>query len=198
MLDSVFLFDIILSFFTDNYSVPGQHITNKEIIGRYIRGLFFWDMAQCIPGLAVMERYEAKAWLYKTKILRYAQIPKTMGQIQNVLQFKTIFKQQHSQANFQVIIFTIFQFMLALHLFACGWILVGNCDHPDNDISCVEEYSHGWIYRDSANIDMLPEDMKGLYIYISSLYFISTTATTIGYGDFGANTLLEFYYMIFV
>jgi hypothetical protein len=45
---------------------------------------------------------------------------------------------------------------------------------------------------------MLPEEMKTLYIYVSSLYFISTTATTIGYGDFGANTLVEFYYMIFV
>ncbi len=62
----------------------------------------------------------------------------------------------------------------------------------------MEDYSHGWIYRDSTNIGMLPEEMKTLYIYISSLYFISTTATTIGYGDFGANTLVEFYYMIFV
>ena len=68
----------------------------------------------------------------------------------------------------------------------------------DNDIRCTAEYEHGWIYRDSGNIEILPENMKQLYIYISSLYFISTTATTIGYGDFGANTLLEFYYMIFV
>jgi len=88
--------------------------------------------------------------------------------------------------------------MLALHIFAFGWNLCGNCDDVDNDIRCVDDYEHGWIYRDSANIGMLPETMKNLYIYVSSLYFISTTATTIGYGDFGANSLLEFYYMIFV
>jgi hypothetical protein len=79
-LDAVFLVDMILNFITDDYSEPGQHLTNREIVMRYIRGLFVWDMAQCIPGLAVLEKYEGNTgWLYKTKILRYAQIPKTMG-----------------------------------------------------------------------------------------------------------------------
>ncbi|MBM3456307.1 MAG: hypothetical protein FJX80_14415 [Bacteroidetes bacterium] len=40
--------------------------------------------------------------------------------------------------------------------------------------------------------------MRSFYIYITSLHFISTTAATIGYGDFGAKALYEFYYMIFV
>lgn len=45
-----------------------------------MRGLFIWDIAQCIPGLAVLEKYEGNTgWLYKTKILRYAQIPKTLS-----------------------------------------------------------------------------------------------------------------------
>lgn len=80
LLDAIFLIDIILNFITDDYSEPGQHITNKEIVLRYMRGLFIWDIAQCIPGLAVLENYEGHTgWLYKTKILRYAQIPKTFG-----------------------------------------------------------------------------------------------------------------------
>jgi Ion channel len=36
------------------------------------------------------------------------------------------------------------------------------------------------------------------YIYVTSFYFISTTAATIGYGDYGAKSAYEMYFMIFV
>lgn len=37
-----------------------------------------------------------------------------------------------------------------------------------------------------------------MYIYITAFYFITTTASTIGYGDFGAKSPYEMYYMIIV
>ena len=36
------------------------------------------------------------------------------------------------------------------------------------------------------------------YIYVTSFYFISTTATTVGYGDIGANDQVEYVYLIIV
>ena len=40
--------------------------------------------------------------------------------------------------------------------------------------------------------------MGDLYIYITAFYFITTTAATIGYGDYGAKSAYEMYFMIIV
>lgn len=93
---------------------------------------------------------------------------------------------EHTQSNIQIIVQTISNFIIILHLFACGWIICGNCNVPENLITCDAPYADGWIYRDRANIEALPENLHKTYIYVTSLYFVSTTATTVGYGDFGA------------
>jgi len=75
VIDSVLLVDIMLNFVTDNFSEPGQDITNKQIAWRYVRSTFFWDLAECFPGLIVQEQYtEQTRWIYLTKISRYIHI----------------------------------------------------------------------------------------------------------------------------
>jgi len=75
VIDSVFLVDIMLNFITDNFSEPGQDITNRQIAWRYVRGSFIWDLAESLPGLIVQEQYtENTRWIYLSKISRYIHI----------------------------------------------------------------------------------------------------------------------------
>lgn len=62
------------------------------------------------------------------------------------------------------------------HLLACIWIMIGQ-----------EEFSHskdGWITNDLYN-------KTGIHTYISAFYFIVSTMTTVGYGDYSAGALNE-------
>ena len=44
----------------------------------------------------------------------------------------------------------------------------------------------------------LDASLHQTYIYTTAFYFITTTASTIGYGDYGAKSPYEMYYMIIV
>ena len=94
------------------------------------------------------------------------------------------------------VINTVFKFLLIFHAFACMWIILGKCEGRDDLLYCKEPY--GWVSRDSSVNEMVNESMKETYIYVTALYFISTTATTVGYGDFGGSTYFEMAYLILV
>ena len=57
--------------------------------------------------------------------------------------------------------------MIIFHNVSCVWILIGQTDK-------------GWV--DSISDPNLKGDY--LYIYVTAFYFITTTATTVGYGDY--------------
>ena len=72
------------------------------------------------------------------------------------------------------------------HLFASFWCLIGNY---------LLQEEKGWIYNNSeAGIQQL--DFTS--IYISSIYWVITTFTSIGYGDVTAHSIIEYMYIILV
>ena len=186
LVDSILLLDVFLQLITDNYSDPGQKLTNRQIAFRYVKSTFITDILGCLPSLLTLEMFNGATAIYKLKLLRYIRAPQTLNYFQAMVQFRARLIQEHHQLNIYIVVRLISLFIMIFHVFACGWIIVGNCDNPEAFIPCNEEYAHGWIFRDEAKISTLPSDYRNIYIYITSLYFISTTATTVGYGDFGA------------
>lgn len=81
----------------------------------------------------------------------------------------------------------------SLHCLSCGFIAIGLLPIEDS-----------WIQRmsflgESAKTDVLIDGGKrlpNLYLYVTSLYYITTTITTIGYGDIFGVTLAEKLYII--
>jgi hypothetical protein len=68
-------------------------------------------------------------------------------------------------------------FLLVFHFFACCYIKVGSL-YADDETSWYN-------IRKKQNIeDGLPDSLMDTDLYVSSLYFIVSTATTVGYGDF--------------
>jgi hypothetical protein len=72
-------------------------------------------------------------------------------------------------------------FWFTSHIMACLWVLVGQ----------FQENSGSWY---------LPEiqDMGPWHQYTLSMYFVITTMTTVGYGDFSGQTTSERLFVIFL
>ena len=69
-----------------------------------------------------------------------------------------------------------------MHVVACGWIGVGQTE--------------GWgSWLDEGNFDFSKDEST---IYITSLYWVVTTLTTVGYGDIYGNTVQEYIYTMIV
>lgn len=72
-----------------------------------------------------------------------------------------------------------------MHMIACGWILVGRTEGWGT-----------WLENEDFNISKKKDD--GSYVYITSLYWVVTTLTTVGYGDIYGKTEQEYIYTMIV
>ena len=72
-------------------------------------------------------------------------------------------------------------FLIIIHIVSCLWIFFGYFDFIDS-----------WL--DNEAVDA----MSGGELYLTSLYFTTTTISTVGYGDISGNTIVEKIFCIFV
>jgi len=72
-----------------------------------------------------------------------------------------------------------------MHMVACGWIYIGE-----------REGWGTWLTNDNFNVSKANGD--GTTIYITSLYWVVTTLTTVGYGDIYGTTEEEYIYTMIV
>jgi hypothetical protein len=212
-LDIIIFIDVIMNFFTDSYSDPGKKpLSHKMIAIKYIQSYFFLDLLSFLPQLITLERYPGTHWIYILKLFRYFRIKRSFTQIEDIFkELGGVFKEHHSY-NITFVLITVFQFILMFHLMACIWIILGQCNNPNNFWFCGEydpedpspNQTIGWVEYDRVlrgddyGISKLDPSLQRLYVYVTAFYFITTTASTIGYGDYGAKSPQEMYYMIIV
>ena len=81
-------------------------------------------------------------------------------------------------------------FTLIFHLFACCWIYLGQFSYSD---------VNGWVTdtEDKFRGSDMPSYYEEVGIYASSVYFIVTTFTSVGYGDYYGNTMWERVFLLF-
>ena len=76
-------------------------------------------------------------------------------------------------------------FFLSFHIISCIWILIVNSERESGEENWVDKY-----YNEDGN----PEN---IWIYVSGIYYVTATATTIAYGDINSYSIYERSYCIF-
>lgn len=159
---------------------------SKKYVGSYFIGYFLFDCLACVPVLffelthgfttdpdRVNEHIHTHQYYLFVffKLFKFLMLPRLM---QSLNFLEAILKQAFVKDTFVVQLIMSYTkagaaFILMVHISTCAWLWVGNI--PDE-----------WM--DHLSDQSKREDLRSLYV--ASMYFITTTMTTIGYGDISA------------
>ena len=184
IIDLVFIFDIILSFFTAYYDFEEKLVKFYDLMAlHYFQTWFIVDFFSGIPVNSILNliimKYPNCEYALSTRIfyqgnltvlisvLKLLRLVKAMKvfSTNSFLDKLTTIKQTVFVAKTIRLLTTLLIFAMFMHLFSCVVIFLGYNNYPN------------WI----ANINLEPKD--NVKIYIASLYFICTTVISVGYGD---------------
>ena len=184
-IDVMLFLDICASFVTENNSKSGCRSTNREIAWKYMTSYFLFDVIS-MAGLFWLEEvkrfglaYDFRYWL---KLFRYSYMGRTFDKIDHVLHAIFNERKKHYTKNGVMISKSIIQIGICMHLFACIYIFIGN-----NPYNCVKT----WSKKETERYSLLPPEYAQMNIYVTAIYFVTTTMTTVGYGDYVATTIFE-------
>lgn len=172
VIDIILAIDIVMNFFT-SYTKDVTPVTDlKKISFNYLTTNFIFDFLGIVPGLVTLNSIKL---LYPLKLLRFIELHKFFDQIRYILEKlgKVLtFINKRTVQNILVISKSLFALLFLIHVMACLWILIGRQSHK------------GWL----KNNDEFKGDFNYLEAYPAALYYITTTFTTIGYGDYLPNS----------
>ena len=144
------------------------------MIKRYLKGYFLIDILGTFPLFAVGPR-----WLLATKLFRIVKMKIYISRI-NSMVYELLSGYLHSRkemlVNIQKTVRFLILLILTIHLFACIWIWLGK----DSD--------EGWV---TAKQSLLSDPNSNFDLYVAAIYWVMTTFTTVGYGDFTGQTNSE-------
>ena len=197
IIDFIYIIDIILNFFRayQNFD-ENLIIKTKYIFIHYIRTWFFIDFLECIP-LFTFFKYFEKAFsndkcfsntiqgkinplLYLIILIKIIKVYKLINENSTIERIAECLTQNEIIDNCGNFFISIFFSLCFLNLCACLFIFLGKNSYP------------GWIMK--INI----QDESYLNIYITSLYFILVTITTVGYGDITGDSYPEIMFQMFL
>ena len=185
IIDVVFIFDIILSFFTAYYDFDEKLVKYYYLMAlHYMQTWFIVDFLSGIPMNSILHliiiKYPNSDYAISTrtfyqgnltvmynslKLLRLIKAMKVFSMNAFIDKLTSSVKQTVFVAKTIRLITTLLIFSMLMHLFACLVIFFGYNSYPN------------WI----VSLNLEPNDSKN--IYIASLYFICTTVISVGYGD---------------
>ncbi|OMJ81193.1 hypothetical protein SteCoe_18369 [Stentor coeruleus] len=181
IIDCFFLSDILITFNSAYADMTGKIITSRTtIVKKYIKSWFFIDFISSIPleFLYTSSPESSNKISYNRfiriirvsrlyKMLRMLRILKTL-QLFRGNYLETFFLWAKLSFNYARMFIFIIAFIISVHVSGCFWYYISKIDDTNPNT---------WIIR--YNIENLSEFDK----YISSIYFVFTTLTKIGYGD---------------
>ena len=199
IIDIIYILDLILNFFRAYQNYEERLIRKtKKIFFHYIKTWFILDFIQAIPFFSIIKYIEKdissnnrfnlmlnghhfiNPKFYILLLTKVIKIYKMINDNSTISYFSQIVSQNELLDDHGGIISMIFITLISLNMVTCIFIFLGNNYYP------------GWIIK--LNI----QDKSYLYIYLTSVYFIIVTLTTVGYGDITGQTMTEIYFQIFL
>ncbi|EGR26968.1 hypothetical protein IMG5_203670 [Ichthyophthirius multifiliis] len=180
IVDIFFWIDLFVNMFSTYYDDDKQVVLSiKTVLCTYFKTWFIIDFLSCFPfdllaqNIFEMDNNDAK---YSLKIFKISRFPR----LYKILKITKIFKINLYINNSQILnylsintgfvrIFSLFfQLTILIHVISCVWYY---------QAKLLDFCEQTWVYRNQ----MISETNKTLYI--TSIYYVITTITTVGYGD---------------
>ena len=178
-IDIIFIIDFLIGFYRGYYNSEYKLITNiKDIIKNYFSTYFIYDLISAFPCCSFLIYYyndicmsysNNNKYLFILvisflKIFKCVKIKKNNKFIESISELFSknfLAEQFYGIMKMALITFSI------LHILACCHLVIGFHFYPS------------WLFmlKDKNSVN------SSISIYISSLYFLITTLTTVGYGD---------------
>ena len=201
LIDIIYILDIIINSFRAYQDFDEKLVRKKRFIFlHYLKGWFLLDLIQCIPIFTFFKYLERICRKYNNKIctlegnnfyivdpilyliilLKIIKVYKMVNDNTTLSKIGEFLTRNETIDNYGNFIFSIFFSFCFLNLCACLFIFIGKNSYP------------GWLMK----IDI--QDESYINIYVTSVYFILVTITTVGYGDITGNSYSEIVYQMFL
>ena len=201
-IDLLFVCDLIINFFKSYYNFDEQLVTKSEkIFIHYIKGYFIIDLICAIPYYSIIKiiayknhknmimpvsctKYYNHVINDKYQWLKLIKLLKLIKCISNDNIISNYISQELNEIpffeNWSFLLSNISIFLLVLHLTACLHIFVSSTTFPN------------WIIQKELQTSPF------IKVYLSSVYFLITTVTSVGYGDIIGSSFTEIIFQIFL
>jgi len=185
-VDLAFFFDIILTFFSayEAEDESGLVYNHLKIALHYVKFWFWVDLVSIFPFEAV---FDFSDFLVLTKASRLPRLYKITKVSKMLRTFKTVRKMEGEEKlkvvssiflhypGAERVLINLLSICLVCHIFACAWHFVAFID-PQND---------NWIWASGMIFKGVTDR------YMTSIYWVAQTLTTVGYGDITPNNYIE-------
>ena len=189
-IDIIYIIDLINNFFRA-YQTYDDHLIRRtrKIFKHYIQTWFLIDFIQIIPFFSIFlllenlnsknnENYKINPLLYILLLIKIIKLYKMFNDNSTIDHYTEIFTQKELIDVHGGIIINILLTLFFLNLTACLFIFIGFNSYPN------------WI------IGLNIQDESFLEIYLTSIYFVIVTITTVGYGDITGFSIPEISFQI--
>ena len=182
IIDIFLTIDILLNFITSFMRDGDWEKRIIELVKNYAKGSMIFDICATIPTL-VSGQSNGMYWF---KLFRFLQVRSVYGSISDMVRF-FMTKCGMSKSNVEKISFIInliIYMFSAIHILGCAWVYFGKIN-PCSWLKQSEDKPEcgSGFYVDESDND---------HVYVTAVYWVITTLTTVGYGDFKGYTPNEF------
>ena len=201
IIDIFYIIDIIINFFRAYQNFDENLVRKSKIIFmHYIKTWFIIDLIQAIPYFLLISFLEhikkgninnylntftnsshtIDEKFYLLFLIKLIKVYKMFNYNSTIAYLTELFSQNEFLDDYGGFIAIIFLTLCILNLSTCLFIFLGRNSYP------------GWIIK--LNI----QDESYLNIYLTSVYFVIVTITTVGYGDITGNSISEIVFQLFL
>lgn len=195
IVDFSFVIDIMITFFT---AIPDHEtnglITDKRLIAiDYLKSWFWIDLISIIPldkmisnnSGDMLKLAKFSRFARFTRLIRFFRILRMVKMIRICRDRKRIANRTGDLIKIDENVSRLLTFLAVIlfivHVLSCLWVVAAKVNDTQNWILTYQE----------TNFAEHPQDYEDYETYIVSFYFVSTTVTTVGYGDITGENLVE-------
>jgi hypothetical protein len=199
LIDIIYIIDIVINFFRA-YTNFDEHLVRKTktIFFNYIKSWFLLDLIQAIPFYSLIKFFEKSfnnnslfqfmivghfainPKIYMILLIKIIKLYKLWNKNSTLSYFAEIISKNELLDDNKNFIITFFLAVCFLNMTTCLFIFIGINSYP------------GWI------VELKMQDQSYLHLYLTSIYFVIVTITTVGYGDITGKTVSELLFQMYL